>query len=153
MLFPRGCQGTWGLRGCGLRGGDVKSMPFHWSGCSRRTSTKCNVPLQGIPHCSPGIKPKSEDCQRGFWTCLLASLSSFIRVEMVRQFDWGSSGGHKCFLGLHFGWAGLVGGVESHKGHLSLTGMDYPESSGKGGVQEGGKTQGARTRPPVPSYQ
>lgn len=138
--------------GCGLWGGDVKSMLLHWSRYFLRSSTKCNFPLQGIPHCSPGMKPKPADCQRGFWTCLLASLSSFTRVEMVRCFGV-SSGGQQCFSGLNYAWAGLVGGIESHKAHLPMTPIDCPDSSGKGGFQEGGKAQGPRTRPPVPSCQ
>lgn len=100
-------------RGCWLGGrGDVEPLPKSWSRCSPRTSTKCSVPSQGIPHSCLGMKPKPEGCQRSFWTCLLASHSSFSRVAVVRPFGCGLGllRGPEVFLRTSL-WLGWVGGV------------------------------------------
>lgn len=42
------------LGGCGAGCGDMEPVPLSRSGCSPETKTKYALPLQGIPHGSPG---------------------------------------------------------------------------------------------------
>lgn len=73
------------LGGCGVGGGAMEPVPLSWSGCSPETKTKYALPLQGIPHGSPGVNVKREKCQSILWTCLSASHGSSTRVAVVRQ--------------------------------------------------------------------